>query len=201
MLEEIIKRRRKGLSFRQIAKELNTTAGKVQYRWNKWIISQENAESEPLPFISARLLMEPVAEQKVFLHWTADDLPRKVVKHFYQCEFHELVQLIRIYDVTDLIFNGSNAHHYYEMAVPYSSEKWSVKNLPVNRNYLAELGVKMTDIDFFPILRSNTVLLGSNTKSEKQPPNTADLRSPLPGWREHVSTYSYYSASGDSPND
>lgn len=42
MLDDIITKRRKGLSFRQIAKELNTSPGKVQYRWNKWKDSQQN---------------------------------------------------------------------------------------------------------------------------------------------------------------
>ena len=41
MIDEIIKLREDGLSFRKIASELNTTVGRVQYRWNKWVNNQE----------------------------------------------------------------------------------------------------------------------------------------------------------------
>ncbi|MHC8522556.1 helix-turn-helix domain-containing protein [Rossellomorea sp. H39__3] len=36
MLEEIIKLREQGVSFRKIAKELDMTVGKVQYQWVKY---------------------------------------------------------------------------------------------------------------------------------------------------------------------
>lgn len=42
MIEEIIRLRTDGLSFRKIATELNTTVGKVQYRWHKWIEENED---------------------------------------------------------------------------------------------------------------------------------------------------------------
>ena len=44
MIEEIIKLREDGLSFRKIASQLNTTVGRVQYRWNKYVNNQENNE-------------------------------------------------------------------------------------------------------------------------------------------------------------
>src|SRR4051812_26315522 len=43
MIEEIKKLRRKGLSFRKIATELDTTIGKVQYQWTKY---KKNEEQE-----------------------------------------------------------------------------------------------------------------------------------------------------------
>ena len=42
MIEEIIKLRGDGLSFRKIASQLNTTVGRVQYRWNKYVNTQGN---------------------------------------------------------------------------------------------------------------------------------------------------------------
>jgi uncharacterized protein len=46
VLNEIIKMREQGLSFRKIAKELETTVGKVQYQWVKYQKMIENGEGQ-----------------------------------------------------------------------------------------------------------------------------------------------------------
>lgn len=46
MITEIIKLKEQGVSFRRIAKELNTTVGKVQYQWVKY---QKALENSPVP--------------------------------------------------------------------------------------------------------------------------------------------------------
>lgn len=197
MIEEIITRRRNGSSFRQIAKELNTTAGKVHYRWHKWLGSQEQEPADYALLMNskainkAELFMESISDRKVSLQWQANDLPKKAVNHFFQCDFDELVQVVRLYDVTKIIFNGSNSHHYYEITVSYSQEFWLVKGLPANRDYIAELGVKITENDFFPILRSNVIRLGQDNEHIDE--KTFDfMDNGSPAWREHVSTYTFY---------
>ena len=46
MIKEIIKLREDGLSFRKIASQLNTTVGRVQYRWNKYVNNRGNQTEE-----------------------------------------------------------------------------------------------------------------------------------------------------------
>lgn len=46
MIEEIVKLRRKGLSFRKIAVELNSTVGKVQYQWKKYMKMKSAASGQ-----------------------------------------------------------------------------------------------------------------------------------------------------------
>lgn len=48
MIDEIIKLRRRGLSFRKIASKLDTTVGKVQYQWTKLIQKKGNATAGSL---------------------------------------------------------------------------------------------------------------------------------------------------------
>ncbi|WP_044022737.1 DUF4912 domain-containing protein [Bacillus sp. SG-1] len=45
MLQQIIEYRNQGLSFRKIAKEMNTTVGKVQYQWVKYQKTLEETKS------------------------------------------------------------------------------------------------------------------------------------------------------------
>ncbi len=213
MLDEVIERRRNGFSFRQVEKRVKTTAGSVRYRWNKVGNSNDHEKQsadkvssfeEITPVFTTELVLKQTDTQKVALSWQAVELPKTVVKHFFQANFDDLVQVIRIYDVTKRSFTGSNAHHYYELAVSYSHESWNVKGLPSNRSYVAELGVKMTENDFFPILRSNAVQLGFASEIDVEKGSEANGET-TPAWLEHVSTYSYYQESSqkemESKND
>ena len=138
-----------------------------------------------------------VTPRKIILFWDVSELPKKIIELFFNRRFHELVSVIRINDVTDVFFNGKNAHHIHEIHVPYNSGHWFIKGLAENRTYLAELGVYCPETKFFPLYRSNCFhtpppeLPNDNGYSqdlvrfqqyEEQPPK----------WMEQVSTYSYY---------
>jgi uncharacterized protein len=224
MIEEIIKLREGGLSFRKIASQLNTTVGRVQYRWNKYVNSQENQiadyaavegkdqkedtdtaiEQPTFDFapIKGELQIKLVTPRKIIVFWEASVIPEKVISKFYNKNSEELVHIVRLYDVTDIIFTGKNAHHYYDIAVPYNKGHWFIKGLTANRSYVAELGVKFNDNDYFPILRSESVqtpTLGNVNSSEiyKNLVHSHQIDQYSPKWIDHVSTYSYY---GESKN-
>jgi uncharacterized protein len=215
MIEEIIKLRGDGLSFRKIASELNTTVGKVQYRWTKWLDHSEKKEAgekeemikvtpptdcltspEDMP-LKGEMKAKLVSPRKIILFWEVSEIPKKIIESFFSCKFDNLVPFIRLYDVTDLIFNGQNAHHFYEIAVPYKNGHWFIKGLTSNRSFVAELGVSISGTSFFPLLRSNCI---ETPKSELTYENyrTNDIlqlkqyEEQQPKWFEHVSTYSYY---------
>jgi len=46
LIEEITKLRGKGLTFRKIAEELDTTIGKIQYQWRKYNSQKDKPEEE-----------------------------------------------------------------------------------------------------------------------------------------------------------
>jgi uncharacterized protein len=218
MIEEIIKLRGDGLSFRKIALKLNTTVGRVQYRWNKWINksqdhdfthdlnnsdpkeieSAEGKSSLPLVSLNGELQIKLVSPRKVLLIWGLSDIQRKIIKLFFNREFEELVQVVRIYDVTDIIFNGKNAHYFHEITIPYNNGHWFINGLVANRSYLAELGVYFSENEYFPILRSNSVHTPIGELSNDQDQDILPFqqyKDQPPKWIDHVSTYSYYGKS------
>jgi uncharacterized protein len=219
MIEEIIKLREDGLSFRKIASQLNTTVGKVQYRWNKYINSQENSREEEILIdakqqtggslsqssndyspVKGELQIKLINPVKVIVYWEVSKIPEKIFGLFYNKQFMDFVHIVRIYDVTDITFTGENAHHYYDITVPYNKGYWFIKGLTPNRSYIAELGAKYNEKDFFPILRSNSIqtpaignVKGSEIFNHFIHAQQIDHRSPK--WIDHVSTYSYYGES------
>lgn len=150
-----------------------------------------------LPQLCGSIRAKVVSSQKIGLFWDNSEWPKKLVELYFNCVFADLVQAVRVYDVTHILFNGKNAHHFYEIVVPYHQGYWHVKGLPENRNYVAEIGVKTAGGQFFPLFRSNLIQI-TGAKGESQ--DTSDLAGfllqvpearPLK-WKDCVSTYSYY---------
>jgi hypothetical protein len=154
---------------------------------------------KPIDFvpIKGELQLKLLTPRKIILFWEASSLPAKILNCFFNLQFEDLIHAARIYDVTEIQFNGRNAHHYYEIPLSYDNGYWMIKGLIANRSYLAHLGVKFTEREFFPLLQSNIIhtptidipfdngiyhdLLQFQTYEDKHPK-----------WIEHVSTYSYY---------
>jgi hypothetical protein len=222
MIKEIIKLRGDGLSFRKIASELNTTVGKVQYRWNKWIEDQDSEISNELNSQSTKesnssndsIILESIplkgelkarliTPRKIILFWDTSETPKKIIERFFNRKFEELVTVTRIYDVTNILFNGKNAHHFNELTVPYQSGHWIIKGLSENRSYIAELGVHLSENQFFPLYRSDCIQMpspeivsGNSFQQELLLFQRYEVESPK--WMEHVSTYSYYVKSNNT---
>ncbi|WP_223591369.1 DUF4912 domain-containing protein [Neobacillus bataviensis] len=168
---------------------------------NNGTTKDENSSTNPMPqtYIpqTGELKAKLVTPRKLFLFWDFSNVAKRVIELFSNYRLEEHVTVIRIYDVTDLIFNGRNAHHYFEITVPYQMGHWFVKGLAANRCYVAELGIQMADTGFFPLFRSKclqTPIFGITGESglnydilqfhryEENPPK----------WLDYVSTYSYY---------
>ncbi|MGJ7912136.1 DUF4912 domain-containing protein [Neobacillus sp. LXY-1] len=142
-----------------------------------------------------------ITPKRMLLFWDTSETAKSIFELYFGMCFDKLVPIVRIYDVTDIQFNGKNAHHYYEIVVPYQHGYWFVKGLAANRSYVAELGIYQSVNQFFPLLRSNCI----------QTPSFEDISAVVnhdliqlqkyeettPKWTDFVSTYSYY---GESKN-
>ncbi|MBO9540391.1 DUF4912 domain-containing protein [bacterium] len=63
---------------------------------------------------------------------------------------------LRVHDVTDLIFNGTNSHYHFDVAMPFDFQRVWYFNVPNDgRTYLAEVGYLRPDGRFIPLARSN----------------------------------------------
>lgn len=139
--------------------------------------------------------------RKLALSWKVSGIPEKIIQNYFQRNMKELASTMRIYDVTSINFNRKNAHHVYEIPVPYENGFWFITGLTKNRSYIAELGVFLSETEFFPLLQSNPIQTTDGIASERmvQPLDGQDACSPK--WLNHVSTYSYYPGSVGEDND
>ncbi|MFH0807357.1 MAG: DUF4912 domain-containing protein [Elusimicrobiota bacterium] len=64
---------------------------------------------------------------------------------------------IRVYDVTDINFDGKNSHKAFDIIVGEAAENWYINMPDVNRSWCVDLGLILADGRFITIARSNVV--------------------------------------------
>lgn len=210
MINDIISFRRQGMSFRKIAQKLNSTVGKVHYQWTKNLqveskqqiaISHQTLhkilERKTLPEQDYFLVSQLESNQKIVSFWEIALWQKQLLTSYFNKDINQDLIILRLYDVTDLYFNGSNAHSYYEFQLKDTARNWTIKGIKQGRCYVTEIGYKIKNHQFFPILRSNTVHNLPIKMDERETPsldeNAVHKEQTLrPKWVGKVSTYSYY---------
>jgi uncharacterized protein len=224
VLNEIIKMREKGISFRKIAKELGTTVGKVQYQWVKY---QKVLESGNLQFAAVESITEkrktdfrvgkvkkraalnsgkkPIIEDftitystgsRIYCYWTISNDWLNHLRDRFDIQ-GDSPFVLRLYDITSIIFKGHNHHSFADSFVPSSESDWFINGLKDNRSYCMDIGLRAPAGEFIATKRSN-VIHTPRTAREAEHHSLRELkdfeqgRVKEPKWVEHVSTYSYY---------
>lgn len=112
-------------------------------------------EKEELPKIygETKIMLLPRDPFWAFAYWEISEKTKK--------EFEEKLKVaqlnLRVYDVTGIDFDGTNANSYFDIQVSELADNWYI-NLPqMNRSWCVDLGLKYPDGSFEMITRSNIV--------------------------------------------
>ncbi|MDK2922879.1 MAG: uncharacterized protein PWQ90_320 [Pseudothermotoga sp.] len=121
--------------------------------------TREARENElPQSYGSDRLVLLSVNPNLVYVYW---DLSSETLSKLSGQK--EVV--LRLYDVTYVVFDGTNAHRIFEAGVHLAMTRNYYFHVPMaNADYLAELGFKVEG-KFVPVLRSNVARTPSNAPS------------------------------------
>ncbi len=93
----------------------------------------------------------------IFCYWELAPSKLEEAKRKLNLEDLSNVEFVlRVYDISNIIFNGRNAHSYFDIPVDIGARNWYI-NLPGDgRSWCVDLGLK-GEFGFFTILRSNPV--------------------------------------------
>src|SRR5438045_8528896 len=64
--------------------------------------------------------------------------------------------ILRVHDVTDIIFDGYNSHSFFDTEVTGNTGHWYLYIPVSNRNYCVEFGLQK-NAEFCPVIRSTTI--------------------------------------------
>ena len=83
---------------------------------------------------------------------TIEGLKNKLGDDFYRAR-----KILRVYDVTNIIFNGFNANSFFDIQYNDFANSWYIDTAGPGRSWCVDLGLMLTDGRFITILRSNVV--------------------------------------------
>jgi hypothetical protein len=81
-------------------------------------------------------------------------------------EWKDAKSVLRVYDVTGLDFDGTNAHSYFDIEVAGGANNWYVNTRVPNRTYLIEIGLLAESGRFVVLARSNRATTPRDAPSE-----------------------------------
>ncbi|MBP1993574.1 DUF4912 domain-containing protein [Paenibacillus eucommiae] len=99
----------------------------------------------------------------LYAYWELSDRKRWLLSRHFECDYSSMPKALRIYDVTCIYFNGSNANSYFDIPTTPEADNWYIHHLQPGRTYLADWGTYTIEGEFLPLLRSNAVITPRQT--------------------------------------
>ncbi len=111
----------------------------------------------PSPFTNDHVVFSVVHPRLGYLHWHMRDASVERLKAERGDAFHGAVPVVRVYDVTDILFDGFNAHAFLDLDAGALSGKHYLPIHDLERVLLAEAGFRLRDGGFHALARSSPV--------------------------------------------
>lgn len=90
-------------------------------------------------------------------YWEVRDNTYKKLKNELGNLFDSAKRVLRVYDVSYINFNGSNAHRFFDIELTHNATNWYIDTAGPGRSWCVDIGLRLSDGRFITICRSNTV--------------------------------------------
>lgn len=81
-------------------------------------------------------------------------------------KYDDLQLVIRVYDVTDIQFDGTNSNYYFDINLNHYTNNWYINVAKPNRSFCVDLGYIAENGQFITIVRSNIVTTPRDSVSD-----------------------------------
>ena len=94
----------------------------------------------------------------LYAYWEVDPREEEKIHRSLQAKgLSPMKSILRVYDVTDILFDGTNANRFFDIGLHSNAMNWYIEVGQPNRTFLIEIGIVATDGSFHPLCRSNAV--------------------------------------------
>jgi hypothetical protein len=111
-------------------------------------------EEPPCAYDINRVVILPVDPTFAFLYW---EVREDTLNSMFQQFGYDSKLTVRIYDVTNVEFNGLNANEWWDVEVYNRIGTWYLKHFKGDRNLVVDIGVLSSDGNYHVIHRSKTI--------------------------------------------
>jgi glycosyltransferase involved in cell wall biosynthesis len=120
-------------------------------------IAWETGRTFPIPLSSDYLSLSMVHPRLGHVHWNVLEGSLENLILSRGDAFRGAPVVVRVYDVTDIIFDGFNAHAFFDLHTGGAAGNYYFRVDHPGKNYLAEAGLRSRDGSFAALTRSNVV--------------------------------------------
>lgn len=94
----------------------------------------------------------------IFAYWEIrKDKEEDVVRKMESCGDTPAGSVLRVYDVTDISFNGSNAHSFFDIELKGLASSWYINVGLPDKSWVVDIGMVSKKGKFYLLARSNTI--------------------------------------------
>jgi len=104
-----------------------------------------------------RLVLQVRDPRWIHSYWEVTHSTYEHFRHQLGDGFYSSKRILRVYDVSNVVFNGSNAHRFFDIEVGEQASNWYIDTNGPGRSWCVDFGLLLSDGRFITILRSNTV--------------------------------------------
>jgi hypothetical protein len=122
-------------------------------------MTSKNESVLPVEYGDTKISLLPKDPLWMFVYW---EISQTSKNHFLNTFKENLIPsslALRVYDVTDIIFNGTNANNFFDIRISDRPDCWYINVGEFNRAWCVDLGYILKDGSFITITRSNIVRL------------------------------------------
>ena len=132
--------------------------GAVKFSHAKSMLMQDSFQQE-LPSRYGRDMMVLAVRDPwwLYTYWEVKDSTWNKFREELREEFNKAKRVLRVYDVSSILFNGFNANKFFDIEVREDALSWYIDIAVPGRSWCVDFGLLLADGRFITILRSNVV--------------------------------------------
>jgi hypothetical protein len=111
----------------------------------------------PYQYDRDRIVLQVRDPRWIHAYWEVRGVTLERFKSDPQNDFYKAKRMLRVYDVSNIIFNGNNAHSFFDIEINELATNWYIDTQGPGRSWCVDLGLLLSSGRFITILRSNTV--------------------------------------------
>ena len=134
------------------------TIGTAKFSHAKSMLMQGTTLKElPSGYFRDKMVLAVRDPWWLYTYWEVKESTWDKFKSELKDEFYKAKRILRIYDVSSIIFNGLNAHRFFDIPIREDAFSWYIDAGAPGRSWCVDLGLILSDGRFVTILRSNVV--------------------------------------------
>jgi hypothetical protein len=121
--------------------------------------SQKNQSGLPSNYGDTKAVMLPRDPIWIYVYWEISQNVLEQLKSKYARDFNPSNLTIRVYDVTDIDFDGSNANKFFDISINPHAVSWYINVGEFNRSWCVDVGYVLNNGEFVAVARTNSMTM------------------------------------------